>query len=86
MVTESHSSHDRRKLLKVLLLRGQERRSLEKGNHMLQKISTSPYDVDQSTIFPSIGLDVSATIESLAYQPKHLSPVTVLADMNSGTN
>jgi hypothetical protein len=81
MVTESHCSHDRRKLLEVLLLGRQERRPLEEGNHALKEISTSSYDVDKSTIFPSVGLDVTATTESLAYQPKHLSPVTVLADM-----
>ena len=81
MATERHRSHDRRKLLKVLLLRGQERRPFEEGNHMPQKVLSSSNDVDQSTIFPSIGLDVAAPTKSLADQTKHLSPVTVLADM-----
>jgi hypothetical protein len=76
-----HRSHDRRKLLKVLLLRGQERRPFKERDYMLQEILTSSYDVDQCTVLPSIGLDVAASAEPFAYQPEHLAPVPVLADM-----
>jgi hypothetical protein len=81
MFTESHRSHDRRKLLEVLVLRGQERRPLKEGDHVLQKVTSPSDNINQSTILLSIGLDVAAAIEPIAYQPKHLSPVTVLADM-----
>ncbi len=81
MDTFSHRSYDRRKLLKVLLLRGQERRPLEEGNYVRQKILTPSDDVDQSTVLSSIGLDVAASSEPLADQPEHLAPVSVLADV-----
>src|SRR6185312_14513478 len=81
MVTESHRSYDLRKLPKVLLLRGQKRRSLKEGNHVLQKVTPPSNDVDQCTVLPSVGLDVSASAEPFAYQSKHLSSVTVLTDM-----
>ena len=81
MVTERHRSNDHSKLLEVFLLRRQERRSFEEGDHVPQQVLSPSNDVDQSTIFPSIGLDVTASTESLANQLKHLSPVTVLADM-----
>ena len=38
-------------------------------------------DINKCTILPSVGLYVSAITEPPAYQPKYLSPVTVLADM-----
>jgi len=81
MDTFSHRSYDRRKLLKVLLLRGQERRPVEEGNYVRQKILTPSDDVDQSTVLSSIGLDVAASSEPLADQPEHLAPVSVLADV-----
>ena len=81
MLTARHRSHDRRKLLKVLLLGGQKRRSFEEGDNLLQQVLTPSNDVNQSTILPSIGLDVAAPPESLADQSKDLSPVTILADM-----
>ena len=66
------------------MLRGEERRPLEKRNHVLEKVASSSDDIDQCTILPSVGLDVAASSEPLAYQSKHLSPVTVLADMELG--
>ena len=81
MLTACHRSHDRRKLLKVLLLRGQKRRSFEERDNALQQVHTPSNDVHQSTVLPSVGLDVTASPESLANQLEHLSPVAVLADM-----
>ena len=81
METDSHRSNDRRKLLKLPLLRGQERRPFEEGNHVRQKVIASSNDVDQHTVLPSIGLDVAASVEPATYQLKDLAPVTVLADM-----
>ena len=81
MLTESHRSHNRCELLEVLLLRGQKWRLLKERNHVLKQITSSSDDINHRTVLPSVGLYVSATTKPLAYQPKNLVPVTVLADM-----
>ena len=81
MVTEGHRSHNRRKLLKVLLLGGHKRRSFEEGDHVLKQVFSSSDDIDQRTILPSVRLDVAAFIKSIANHIQHLSSVAVLADV-----
>ena len=48
---------------------------------MPEQVMSSPDDIDQGTILPSVGLDVAATTEPLLNQTQDLSSVTVLADM-----
>jgi len=81
MATFCHRSHDHRKLLKVLLLRGQERRPLKKGNHAPQRVVALSHNVHHCTIVPSVGLYVAGSAKPPVDQLEHLAPVTVLADM-----
>jgi hypothetical protein len=81
MLTESHRSHNRRKLLKVLMLGGQEGRLFKERDYVLQQVTSPSDNINQSTVLPSVGLNIAASIEPIAYQPQYLRPVIVLTDM-----
>src|SRR5215218_8906252 len=79
MVPGSHGAHDARKLLEVLLLRGEQRLLLEEGNHPPEQILATSYHEDQRAILLPIGLDVAAPPEPRLDQRQYLGPVAVLA-------
>ena len=81
MTTFRHRLNDRRELLELLVLRGDERRPLEERNHVRNEVYTPSNDVDQRTVLSSIGFDVAASTKPRLDHAQHLSPVTVLADM-----
>src|SRR5436190_7883986 len=68
MVSELHCSNGPRKSLKLLLLTRQQWRPFEERDHVFKKILASSDHEHESSILPSVGLDVSASAESLADQ------------------
>ncbi len=80
VLASSHRPHDARERLNVRVLRREQLVALEERNDSTQKCVAISHDVHQGSIRSAIPLDV-ATPEPRPDQLEHLSPVSVLADM-----
>jgi hypothetical protein len=80
VVTESHRSDDASELLEILLLRREQRGTLEEWDHPLEQRLTIPHNQHQRAITLAVAPDRPAA-EPRLDQLEHLSPVAILADM-----
>ena len=83
MVTESHPSNDLSELLEVRLLARQQRATFEEGDYTLKKVTPVSDHQHNRRVTLAVRLDVAAS-EPFSNQLEHLSPISVLADMELG--
>src|SRR5262249_8751473 len=80
VVAESELSHDRRELLEVRSLRGENGVAFEERDHALDQVAPIAHDQYEGTITAAVRSDATAS-EPFLDQSEDLSPVAVLADV-----